>query len=179
MPAAVDSIFDVAFWFSDRALNDNEYLQPLKLQYLLYLSQSYFAVANRGRKLVPAVFVAEEVGPIEPSVYRAWTRGRPNFEGEIFLEEEVEAFMDSVWRRFGHHSTEYLAKVCRQNVAYRAALKKAKREEIPLEAMRKSFAKAHNSPSVDQVVRPRLMRSQDGKPVAVKTWKPREVKSSK
>ena len=26
MPAAVDSAFDVAFWFADMALNENEYL---------------------------------------------------------------------------------------------------------------------------------------------------------
>ena len=179
MPAAVNSVFDVAFWYSDRALNDNEYLQPLKLQFLLYLSQSYFAVAYDGRKLVPAIFVAEEIGPIEPSIYRAWTRGRPNFEGEIFLDEDVETFVDSVWRRFGHHSTEYLAKLCRQNEAYRAALKRARRSEIPLEHMRKSFSRAHNQPAVDQVVRPKYMRSQHGKPVAVKAWKPPAVKAKK
>ncbi len=99
MPAATDSVFDIAFWFSDRALNDNEYLQPVKLQYLLYLSQSYFAVAYNGKKLVPAIFIAEETGPVEPSVHRAWTRGRPTFDGNPVLSDDVHSFVDSIWRR--------------------------------------------------------------------------------
>ena len=103
MPAAVDSVFDIAFWFSDRALNDNEYLQPVKLQYLLYLSQSYFAVAYNGKKLVPAIFIAEEIGPIEPSVHRAWTRGRPTFDGDLTLEADVQTFVDSLRTFFGLH----------------------------------------------------------------------------
>ena len=40
MPAAVDSAFELAFWFCDRALNDGEYLQPIKMHYLMYLSQA-------------------------------------------------------------------------------------------------------------------------------------------
>ena len=39
MPAAVKSAFDVAFWFADTALHDNEYMQPQKLQRLLFLSE--------------------------------------------------------------------------------------------------------------------------------------------
>ena len=31
MPVAVDSVFDLAFWISDRALNDNGHMQPVKL----------------------------------------------------------------------------------------------------------------------------------------------------
>ena len=81
MSYAVDSVFDIAFWFADRALNENEYLQPLKLQYLLYLSQSYYAIASNGKRLFPAIFVAGEEGPIEPSLNRAWSKGRPNFDG--------------------------------------------------------------------------------------------------
>ena len=75
MPAAVDSAFELAFWFCDRALNDNEYLQPIKLHYLMFLAQAYYATAYQGKKLIPAIFVAEEVGPIEPSVFRAWSLG--------------------------------------------------------------------------------------------------------
>ena len=40
MPAAVDSVFDVAFWFTDQALNENEYLQPLKLLVLFWFGES-------------------------------------------------------------------------------------------------------------------------------------------
>ncbi|GEM_PF-5893832 len=32
MPSDVNNAFDVAFWFADTALNENEYLQQQKLQ---------------------------------------------------------------------------------------------------------------------------------------------------
>ena len=57
MPADVGSAFDVAFWFADMALHDNEYMQPQKLQRLLFIAQGYYTVAFAGRKLMPAVFV--------------------------------------------------------------------------------------------------------------------------
>ena len=60
MPADVSNAFDIAFWFADTALNENEYLQPQKLQRLLFIAQSYYCIVQKGRKLMPAVFVADE-----------------------------------------------------------------------------------------------------------------------
>ena len=179
MPAAVDSVFDLAFWFCDRALNDNEYLQPIKLQYLMFLSQAYYATAYDGKKLVPAVFVADEVGPIEPSVYRAWVQGRPKFEGKNQISDDAATFADSVWRRFGHHSSEHLSKLCRKLPAYVAALTRGRRGEIYLEDMINDFSKGHNSPAVNQVVKPKILRSHKGRPVEVKTWTPEVIKPTK
>jgi len=179
MPAATDSVFDIAFWFSDRALNDNEYLQPVKLQYLLYLSQSYFAVAYNGKKLVPAIFIAEETGPVEPSVHRAWTRGRPTFDGNPVLSDDVHSFVDSIWRRFGHHSAEHFSKLCRRTPAYQVALKRGHRAEIMLEHMMEDFTRAHDTPDVGQVVKPKVVRSHKGRAVAVKSWDPRTLGGKK
>jgi len=172
MPAAVDSTFDVAFWFSDTALDRNEYLQPQKLHRLLFLSQGYFAVAFNGRKLMPAVFVAEEMGPIEPNIYRAFTRGRPSIDVEMFLPMEVETFLDNIWRRFGQISAERLTEMSKNSLAYRQARKRGRRAEISLESMRLSFTRADETPALDQVVRPKIMRSQTGQPVTVTAWKP-------
>ena len=179
MPAATDSVFDIAFWFSDRALNDNEYLQPVKLQYLLYLSQSYFAVAYNGKKLVPAIFIAEETGPVEPSVHRAWTRGRPTFDGNPVLSDDVHSFVDSIWRRFGHHSAEHFSKLCRRTPAYQVALKRGHRAEIMLEHMMENFTRAHDTPDVGQVVKPKVVSSHKGRAVAVKSWDPRTLGGKK
>jgi len=176
MPSAVDSVFDLAFWFSDRALNDNEYLQPIKLQHLLYLTQAYYAVAYNGKRFVPAIFVADETGPIEPSVYRAWIEGRPSFERVPDIPEDAKNFADSVWRRFGQPPAEELGKMCRKSPAYRISLKRGNRAEIHLEEMIKAFTKAHDTPGVDQVVRPKVMRSHKGRPVTVKSWTPPTVK---
>ena len=105
------STFDVAFWFADTALNNNEYLQPQKLHRLLFLSQAYFSVAYGGRKLMPAVFIAEEGGPVEPKMYKAFSKGRPDVDAELFLPQEVESFLESIWRRFGHHSPEIISRI--------------------------------------------------------------------
>jgi uncharacterized phage-associated protein len=177
LPAAVDSVFEIAFWFADKALNENEYLQPRKLQQLLYFSQAYYLVAHNGQKLFPAMFVADEVSPIEPSTDRAFANGRPAIEDEMFLPDGIEEFLDSVWRRFGHHSTEHLVKLSQRTAAYRVARKHGVRAEIPVEAIRASFARETDSPALDQVIRPKLMRSQDGRPVAVKAWNPPQSRS--
>ena len=193
MPSAVDSVFEVAFWLSDRALNDNEYLQPGKLQHLLFLAQAYYAVAYEGKRLVPAIFVADETGPLEPSIYAAYVRGRPNILIDTKLDEDTSSFVDSIWRRFGHHSAEYLSKLVRRNPAYQAALKRGRRAEIPISDIRKSFqtttvataaAKAaaappafgSEMPSIEQVVKPKVMRTHTGRAVSTSTWKPRTVK---
>jgi len=172
MPADVDNAFDIAFWFADTALNENEYLQPQKLQRLLFIAQAYYTVAFNGRKLMPAVFVADEIGPIEPNIYTAFSKGRPDVDARLFLPDEVERFLDSIWRRFGHHSSDRLNDMVKQTTAYKQALRGGHRAEITLDAMRLSFARAEKTPGVAQVVKPKIMRTQSGKAVAVKAWVP-------
>ena len=51
-------------------------------------------------------------------------------------------------------------------------------EEIPFEVMLAYYsdeaaAKLGGAPPVDQVLRPRVMRSQSGRPVSVSVWKPK------
>ena len=46
------------------------------------------------------------------------------------------------------------------------------RAEIPLDAMRLSFARADSTPGVAQVVKPKILRTQDGRAVTVKAWVP-------
>lgn len=172
MPADVDNAFDVAFWFADTALNENEYLQPQKLQRLMFIAQAYYTVAYNGRKLMPAVFIADEMGPVEPNIYIAFSKGRPEVDAQLFLPHDVEAFLDGIWRRFGHHSTERLNKMTRETTAYKQALKRGNRAEISLDAMRLSFARAEKTPGVAQVIKPKVLRTQSGKPVTVKAWVP-------
>lgn len=186
-PAAPSS-FDVAYWFIDRALDEDEYLQPQKLHRLMYLAQAYFAVAYNGRMLMPAVFVADEFGPIEPNVFRACAIQRPPIEA-VPLSDVVTHFLDGVWRRFGQHSAEHLSRQVNSHPPYGAALAAGAGSEIPLKAMaafygKKPAATTETSgasatasstsapPPVDQVLRPRVMRSQNGAPVSVQKWMP-------
>lgn len=180
MTFAVKSTFDVAFWFADQALNENEYLQPQKMHRLLYLAQAFYAMAYSGKKLMPAIFVADDMGPVEPTIYQAFSRGRPEVEVELFLAPEVELFLSSIWRRFGHQKSEQLAKVTNKNSAYSIALRKGPRTEILLESMIAAF-KADGEKKDPSIAKnfgdgQRVMRTQDGAPVKVKSWSPPSVK---
>ncbi|NQV82317.1 MAG: DUF4065 domain-containing protein [Rhodospirillales bacterium] len=179
MPADVDNAFDIAFWFADVALNENEYLQPQKLQRLLFIAQAYYSVAFNGARLMPAVFVADEMGPLEPNIYTAFSKGRPDVDARLFLPHEVETFLDNIWRRFGFHTTDRLNKMTKDTAAYKQALKRGHRAKISLDSMRLSFARADNTPGVGQVVKPKVLRTQTGRAVTVKAWVPGSKSAAK
>ncbi len=170
--STVESTFDIALWLSDMALEHNDYMQPQKLHRLLYLAQGYYAAAFNGGKLMPAVFIAEEMGPIEPNIYKAFAKGRPDIEPDLFMSDDVNHFLSGVWGRFGHHTPDYLTRLCKETLAYKQAFAKGRRTEIPLKAMHVSFARGDDAPSVGLVMKPKVMRSQTGRPVAVKSWNP-------
>ena len=90
----------------------------------------------------------------------------------MFLPYEVETFLDGIWRRFGHYSTDRLSKMIKDTSAYKQAYRRGNRAKIPLEAMGLSFARAEKTPGVAQVVKPKILRTQAGKPVTVKAWVP-------
>ncbi|MBT3558320.1 MAG: hypothetical protein HN644_03545 [Rhodospirillales bacterium] len=177
MAADVNSAFDVAFWFADTALAENEYLQPQKLQRLLFIAQAYYAVAFPKRKLMPALFVADELGPVEPNVFLAFSRGRPDVDVELFLPHDVDTFLSSIWRRFGHYEMERLNELTNETLAYKQARDRAHRAEITIEAMRLSFVRGETAPAVEQVMAPKIMRTQSGKQVIVQSWSPGDKKA--
>lgn len=183
MPFAVKSCLDVVFWFADRALNDREYVQPQKLHRLLYLSQAYYSVAYPGRKLMPATFVTDNWGPIEPTVFHALAYGRPPMIEANAIAETPRHFLDSIWRRFGQYSADQLTKRVAEHAPVTEAMLKGLGEEIPFEAMVAYYASEaaarQGAPDVDTVVRPRVMRSQDGRPVNVKSWRPKPAPGKK
>jgi uncharacterized phage-associated protein len=175
---AMDSSFDAANWFIERARNDGEYLQPQKLHRLLFLAQAYYAVAYNNNLLMPAVFVAEADGPIEPNVFRAYAIERPKLE-PAKLAADVVHFLDSIWRRFGQHSTDHLSTMVAGHTPVREAIGQGPRTIIPIPAMvafysRKATAasKAIGALPVEDVLRPKVLKSQSGKPVSVQKWMP-------
>ncbi|MCG8508462.1 MAG: hypothetical protein MI741_04470, partial [Rhodospirillales bacterium] len=89
-----------------------------------------------------------------------------------FMAEGVEEFLDTIWRRFGHHSADRLTQMTKATTAYKKARQKGKRAEITIDHMILTFAKAEETPAVNQIFRPKVMRSHTGKPVTVKAWVP-------
>ena len=182
MPFAVKSCFDVVLWFSDKALNENEYIQPQKLHRLIFLAQSYYSVAYPGRKLMPATFVTDTFGPVEPTVFHALAYGRPPMLDPNPLPDQVAQFLDGIWRRFGGYSADALTRKLADHPAVQTAMRKGMNEEIPLPAMVKFYADAAKggggtaeAAEAAKVVKPRLMRSQGGKAVAVTAWAPKAL----
>lgn len=180
MPLAVKSCLDVVIWFTDRALNDREYIQPQKLHRLMFLAQAYYSVAYPGRKLMPATFVTDSFGPIEPTVFHAFAYGKPPMLDGNPLKDPVVAFLDGIWRRFGQYSADTLTKKLVEHPAVSEAMAKGLNEEIPLDAMVKFYAgeaaTRTGMPGATEMLRPRLLRSADGKAVAVKSWTPKALK---
>ncbi|SCA54955.1 Uncharacterized phage-associated protein [Candidatus Terasakiella magnetica] len=172
MAAAVETMYDVAAWFMDHALNDNEYLQPMKMHRLLFLSQSYFALAYHGKKLAPCTFVADDMGPIEPHVFRAFEQGRPSFYLNTTMPPYVDEFLDGIWRRFGSFSADKLNDITTRTPAFKKAIKKGKRTEIPFKEMVLSFNKSKTAPGVDKVLKPKVVRTHQGRAVEAKSWAP-------
>ncbi|TVR99053.1 MAG: hypothetical protein EA406_04950 [Rhodospirillales bacterium] len=172
MPAACKTAFEVAFWFLDAALNDNEYLQPQKLQRLMFFAQAYFGALHGGRKLMPAVFVADELGPLEPNVHLALSRGRPDLQVDVCLPDEALTTLKGIWRRFGHHSSERLSCLARESRAYREAREHGLGSELAFDAMCQGVAEAAALPSPQRIAGARVLFTQAGKPVVAERWMP-------
>lgn len=180
-PPVCDSSFDVAFWFIHRAAEDNEYLQPQKLQRLMYLAQAYYGVASRGQKLMPCVFVTTALGPVEPASWRAFERGAPKVDFAP-VPDPQRHFLDSLWRRFGSHSVDYLTKTTVNHPPYQEALISGKRAEISFDSMIAYYGRNTTgedeeedrsaAPGLQSVLRPQVMRSHKGRPVNVTRWAP-------
>ena len=179
MLIAARSSLDVAIWFNDRALGDGEYLQPQKLHRLLYLAQAYYTVAYPTQKLMPAVFIIEELGPTEPTVFHALAFGFPPTLEKNPIPQKARDFLDSIWRKFGASKAEQLSKAILAHGPVVDALSKGLGNEISFDAMTKFYGKATETrkdvPSLDKVLRPKVMRSATGKPVNVSLWRPKSL----
>lgn len=171
-----ESVFDAAEWFLDTALNDGEYLQPMKMQYLMYLSQGYYAALTQGKRFIPGIFLATERGPVEPNSYRVYGSQRPVLSYRS-INRRTTSFLQTIWARFGAYSTDYIYGLISIHAPYAEAFAAGKDTEISLQAMAEYYSgiasKDERLHSV-QFGATRIMRSQSGKTVAVKKWIPQK-----
>jgi uncharacterized phage-associated protein len=184
-PTAVESSFEVACWFLDRAMDDGEYLQPQKLHRLMFLAQAYYGVLQGGAKLMPATFVAGDEGPVEPTIYRAFARGRPAVDLNP-IDELPRHILDSIWRQFGAHSVDHLNKLIKRHPPYADAYAATPSAEILFDVMvdfygtqgltrKPNMPVANDAPTASKVLRPKVMRSHSGKPVTAHRWMPKRA----
>jgi len=179
MKIVVRSALDVALWFNDRAFGEGEYLQPQKLHRLMYLAYAYFSVAYPKQKLMPASFVTDEFGPTEPTIFHALAYGiPPNLESHGIPKVAAE-FMESIWRRFGASKAEHLNRTVATHEPVADAMTKGIGFEIPFETMvafySSELAEKNGVPAVEKVMKPRVLRSSEGRAVTVTSWKPKPL----
>ena len=134
MVPAVRSTLDVSLWLLTRADSAVERLQPQKLQRLLYLAQAHFAGSRNGGKLMPATFLATELGPMEPNIYQLFENGQP----EVPMGDpraEIEDFLMGLWDRYGRRDTEEILEEIAADGAFSLALNRGRNTEITVELM--------------------------------------------
>ncbi len=129
MTPVVRSTLDVALWFVERAESGGVTLSNRKLQSMLYLAQAHFANANRGRRLMPAVFLAADAGPIEPTIYHMFQDGPPRLINTV-PGAKVAAFLGQVWERYTQLSDEQLAEETTKDRHYLSAHATGRMSEI-------------------------------------------------
>ncbi len=172
----VDSVFDATEWFLDTALNDGEYLQPMKMQFLLFLAQGYYAALTNGKRFIPAVFLATERGPVEPNSYRLYDSERPVLSTRK-MNRVTDSFLKTIWGRFGAYTPDYIYRLIATHSPYVEAFASGDKTEISLASMTDFYAgRAEKDERLKKAEfgGTRIMRSQTGKAVAVKKWIPRK-----
>ena len=165
---ALRAAFDVAAWFLDRARSDDMHLPLQKLQRLLFVAQAAYPGL-----LMPALFVADELGPIEPNLQRLLSDGRPEDLPVEVPAGQVAEFLEDIWRRFGHMPAERLNGLVAKNAAYAAALAAGRGTAIAPTAYAGAFAPAPAKIAEDV----RMLRSQNGAAVAVRAWTPGKARA--
>ncbi len=114
----VRSTFDVVLWLLARGASAGVRLSAQKLQRLLYLAQAHYAAANEDRKLMPATFLANDLGPLEPTVFHVLDGQAPKLKPDP-LKTEVVVFLDGLWARYGSQSADDLLALVQRDLAYR------------------------------------------------------------
>jgi hypothetical protein len=119
---------------------------------------------------MPAVFVADDLGPVEPNLQRLMSDGRPEDLPAEALPHQVGIFLEETWRRFAHMPADRLNGLVAKNAAYAAALAAGRGSLIPQAALAGTFS-AGSAKIAEDI---RMLRSQNGAPVAVRAWRPGE-----
>ncbi len=151
MKPAVASSFDVAEWFIRQSKHDRVPLSPLKLHRLMYLAQAAYAKRTAGEALMPSMFVANELGPIEPNLYRAFEHGSPKVAVRD-PTEQVRTFLALIWHQYGEKPIDALNRLINQDPAYKQAEASGMGSEITL-AMMKSGGTPEEQPAAVRFVR--------------------------
>ena len=175
MRSVVPTSFDIAIWFLDRARTEDTYLQPRKLQCLLFLAQAHFSAAHDGRCLMPAFFVIDDSGPMDPNVYCALQNGRPDIE-ETPPSAVIAKFLDAIWARYKNADALRLDQLIARRGVDEQAVSDRDRSEVTLQAMQRMFASGDGTKK--KINTPTQAETATGRKVTITKWTPARKKTS-
>ncbi len=141
MRPAARSTFDILFWFQEQARQSGRAEDFAFLQKQLYFSQAVFAFLQNERKLMPATFLATDVGPIEPDVFTALDQGL-TLSSAVPPSQEVQEVLTFVWKICAEKTASELDLILSQDPAMRAAKSRGRNSEIDLKEMAGAYGKS-------------------------------------
>lgn len=129
MRPAIRSTFDISSWLEARAVQAEKTLAPSTLMKLLYLCQAMYASDNKAAKMMPATFLATDVGPIEPDVFLALEQG-VKISDTVEPSPAVEEMLTAIWDSYASFSEEELDVLLDTDIALKAAKGRGRNSEI-------------------------------------------------
>lgn len=141
MRPAARSTFDILFWFQEQARLSGRSQDFSFLQKQLYFSQAVFSFLKNGRKLMPATFLATDVGPVEPDVFTALDQGL-TLSSAVPPSQEVQEVLQFVWKICAEKTVSELELILSQDPALRAAKSRGRNSEIDLKEMAAAYGKS-------------------------------------
>lgn len=148
-PPASRSTLDVAWWFQARCESAGETLSARRIHYLLYLTQAHYVAEHRGQKIMPATFLATEVGPVEPNIHQLFTGGRFVLEAND-PPRQVEDYLVEIWNRFGGKTLKQLEALVERDGAWRPVFRKGPLLEIPAELLYRAYGGGADAVPLDR-----------------------------
>ncbi len=101
---------------------------------LLYLAQSYWSAFNKNGYLMPAQFIADEKGPVEPNVYHILEFAQPVIETHQ-IDIEACRFLNNIWNKFAHHKINTMIDMVKKHPPFANAAEKGKAAVISITDM--------------------------------------------
>lgn len=137
MRPAIRSTFDIVAWFKSRAAADETVLMPSALIKMLYLSQAIYAAENDKVKMMPATFLATDVGPIEPDLFLSLDF--VEIEDPVVPSDNVEDVLLAVWAVLMTEEEQGLDRLIAVDSALKAATERARNSEILIDEMASAY----------------------------------------
>lgn len=162
---------NVAYWFYDKANNNNKKISEQKIQYLLFLSQMHYALKHN-TLLMPSLFVYSKSEVFDPTIKTIMHYGFPLMQSPEF-DSQTTNFLELIWQKYAFQSEEKLKEFI-YSLKYFKDLHNQFDDVIinPLNFADSTSSLQKNETNTNKS---KIMISQNGL-VKVSAWNPRKIK---